>query len=289
MNVCYNIFVMKKIIILFGFLIMFAQSVIANPVEVVVLPISIVSSFENYYSFENVDEIASNDVINYFNKSLKIHSPNLYELNSKINNSQNLKNHVTNATDTFKSTGEIDYDSLKFIAKEFDANSVLLIYNFVTPKKENTKRDIYEVLDVNSSFDVQASNELKTEAVLINTNNDLVLWSATYRNILSDKLNHFKADTIPQAFEQLEKIKLYSKDILSKNIAQNVTLRFYPKVVRAVDVKTTGDEMNSGVLRFDKDIPSINTLIKKSTEVNTDDNTDQGFDENKYGELILGL
>jgi hypothetical protein len=292
MNMCYNIFMKNKLLILLIFFFSFVPMVFAKEFEVVVLPMSIVEERQNFYAFENPDEVVAGDVIKNFNQSFKVHSPDLYELNAKLNSSDDFKTYTKNAVKTFKATGEIDYDSLKHVAEAFNAHSVLLIYDFVTPKTGKAKRDIYEVLYVNSVFDIQNKNEMKTEAVLLDNVNDLVMWSATYRNPLSDKVDSYKALTYADAFAQCENLKLYSKDILSKNIAQNVTLRFYPKSVRAVDVKTTGEKMDSGIFKFDKDVPTIDTLIKKSLEnnkENTSDDEPDGFDENKYGEIILGL
>ena len=64
------------------------------------------------------------------------------------------------------------------------------------------------------------------------------MWSGKYKKILGDNETRFWAVTSSQAASQLEKMKFYSRDIISKDIAQNITLRFYPKVTKPVVPKS---------------------------------------------------
>ena len=74
----------------------------------------------------------------------------------------------------------------------------------------------------------------------------------------------------------LENIRMYSRDIISKDIAQNVTLRFFPKSIRPIDKKYSNSD-DGGILRYEKNIPSTQT---EKTPQKPDD---------YYGEMIFGI
>ena len=63
------------------------------------------------------------------------------------------------------------------------------------------------------------------------------MWSGKYTKNISDTYGYFSAQNQTQALSQLEKIKQYSYDIISKNISQSVYMRFFPKDVRTFAVK----------------------------------------------------
>ncbi len=65
------------------------------------------------------------------------------------------------------------------------------------------------------------------------------MWSGKYQRSLADNESRFWALTSSQAASKFEKLRFYSKDIVSKNISENITLRFYPKVVKPVLPKDT--------------------------------------------------
>ena len=93
-------------------------------------------------------------------------------------------------------------------------------------------------MEVSSAFEAYNSYTMETNVVLTDNVNDVVMWSGKYKKILGDNETRFWAVTSSQAASQLEKMKFYSRDIISKDIAQNITLRFYPKVTKPVVPKS---------------------------------------------------
>src|SRR5574344_1198358 len=291
MKMCYNIFMKIKFISCLFLFLLTMQITLASPFEVLFRSVSLTNSGDNFYGFDYADETVASDVIKIFNKSFKVHSPDLYSLNSKLNADSNLKYSLLTALKQYKSTESIDYSDLNKVANSFGAKSVLIIFNSIALKNNTQKHDLWEILDVASAFDIQSNYELKTTAILLDNVKNMVMWSATYKTNLNNKDGSFKALNYPQAIEQSEKFKLYSKDILSKNIAQNVTLRFYPQSVRAVEVKSTTDNMDAGILKFDKNIPDLTKYEHEAIQNVSpkSDNDDSEFDEKEYGEILYSL
>ena len=225
---CYN-FVMKifsKILLIFALFI--GNAAFSEQYKVLVLPVDIFTVCENYYCFEEPSTIIANDTINYLNKNGRITALNLYDVRNQLNGNPQLKNAATYSLNKYKNSNSIDFASLKKLSDGFDAKSILLISSQVG------KRSIWEVLEVSSVFEAVNQYSLDTNAVLLDNVNDIVMWSGKYTRNLGDSESRYWAKSASQAVSQYEKIKCYSKDIISTSIAQNIIQRFYPKSIKQI-------------------------------------------------------
>jgi hypothetical protein len=219
-----------KLFLVMIFVAPVAPVVYAETINLLVLPDE---------AFPTVSGIAAGDVADCFNKTAKIHayiSPVKY-----------------------KSSGKLDFTAYKRLAVPNDY--VLVISSYVVTGENKIKRDLREVMQLAQAFGIQYPFELETSVLLIDSPNDLVMWSKTYRKNLTN--NHDKFTP-----EEIENIKMYSKDILSQDIVQNITLRFFPKSIRPIDVSP----QTAPVLRYDT-TPAIKPSISPEN----------------YGEIIFGM
>ena len=92
---------------------------------------------------------------------------------------------------------------------------------------KNDKIDFNNLNDIAKNFGVKSVLLIDTYAI-----ND-----KKYAKNISDTYGYYSAQNQTQALSQLEKIKQYSYDIISKNISQNVYMRFFPKDVRTFSIK----------------------------------------------------
>lgn len=268
---------------------MFSPQAYAKKFQVVVLPVNSSAAYSKLFNTSDIDEIVAIDVINNFNSSYKIEAPNLSKVKSQISLSNELKDSVDTVTSKFTKNSEPDYSALKVIADSFNAKSVLIVYSYVQENGKSLKRDFFEIMKLSCAFELQADYNLVTEAVLFDDVNNLVMWSAMYKTPLNKKGIPLKISNELNAQEQVYNVKLYSKDILSKNISENVTLRFYPKSVNPITVKPTGEKMDSGVLKFDKDIPSLKKLINKKKGIPEYVEAPVQYDDDRWGEWIFDM
>ncbi len=222
--------------------------------DVLVLPADLFNTKENYYYFDEPSEIFANDIISSFNATNgKIKSPLLPEIRAGFNKNQELKKETDNALKQFKNKNKIDYQLFKKAGENFDCKSVLIISSSVKTNQNTPKRSIWEVLEITSAFDITYPYKLETSIVLLDTVNDLVMWSNNFTARIGDNTNNFNAKNYAQANEKLEKIKLYSKNIIAPSVSQNITLRFFPKTIRPV--KENFENTGGNPLRFEKNIP----------------------------------
>lgn len=274
MILCYNK-IMELLIKILLVMLLIISPAKAVSFDVLVLPTDLLSTKENYYNFNEMSEIIANDIIKNFNNSNgKIKSPNLYEVRQKLNQNSEQKTLTQNVLNKFKTSQNIDYASLKKIGQNFSCKSVLLISSYVTTNKNSTKRGLWEVLEVSSDFDTVYPYRLETSIVLIDTVNDIVMWSNHYSTKLGNNENIFSAQNYVEANEWLKKMSLYSKTIIAPSASQNITLRFFPKAIRPIENKQT--ENTGGALKFDKTIPEKPQNKNKK-------------DDDFFGEMIYGI
>ena len=195
--------------------------------KLLVLPAELYSN--NYYSFPEVSQIMAEDIINDFNKNDKISAISLYDVRKKLAENPSLKNSATYALDRYKNSNAVDFPTLKKLAQAFDVKSILIVSSTVV--QNSNKRNIWEVLEISSVFNAISTYNMETTALLTDNINDIVMWSGKFNRKLGDNESRFWAKSSSQAVSQLEKIKTYSKDIISKSVVQNVTRRFYTKTI----------------------------------------------------------
>lgn len=258
--------------------------------NVLVLPVDLYSVCSNYYCFDEVSNIIAEDVISNFNSSGSIASPTLYTIRAKLNSNPALKMNAANVLKRYSANEKsFDFTSMKALSEAFSVKSILVISNSVTTDKSRVRRNLWEMLELSTAFEIVYPYEMRTDAVLIDTVNGVVMWSGNFKRKVGNNNSQFHADSPSQARVKLEQIKYYSKEIAAKSIAQNVTLRFFPKTINPVFIPKKGEQ------------PEIGSFFRQSTPVSpkasgtsksAGDSKKGAVEEEKegdYGEMIYGL
>lgn len=244
--------------------------------NVVVLPADLLNVCNNFYCYPEVSEIIANDLISYFNNTDKVNSPSVVEVRRKLAENTAMRSSLQNALTAFRNNGNINFQVYKNVADIFNAKSVLLVSNTVPVENAYVKRNVWEILELSTMLDFSYPYVMETNAVLLDTYNDLVMWSGNYNKKISDSSGNFSAPKSSQSYSKYGFLQFYSKDILSKTIAENVILRFFPKTINPVvnteNVKPTGE-----YLRYESGNPSVKRPQRK--ELNPDE----------FGELLFDI
>lgn len=232
---------MKKIAIkiIFTIFLLLCAPIKSYAVEfnVLVIPTDIFNICDNYFCFPEPSEIAANYVIQELDSYKRINTVDLTSVRAKLEETPNLKESTQLMLKSFEQTEKIDFQVLNELSKEFGVKSIIIISSYAITDRSATRRDLWEVLEVSSAFKITYPFNLTTTAVLTDTVNDVVMWSGKYNKTVSDSNGFFLALNQAQAASHLEKIKQYYKSNVSKNISQNVRLRFFPKSVRTIEIK----------------------------------------------------
>ncbi len=236
---------MKKIFltIIFAITTVIALSKPAHAIQfdVVVLPAELFSVCDNYFCFSEPSEILANEVIQELDSYRGINTVDLATLRSYFVNNPELKTETEAMLENFEQTEKLNFDTLSKISKAFGVKSTIIISCYAITDRAATRRNLWEVLEVSSAFKITYPFNLTTTAVLTDNVNSTIMWSGKYNKTVSDTNGYFLALNQAQAVSHLEKIKQYFKNNVSKNISQNVHLRFFPKEIRTFTVKKNDD------------------------------------------------
>ena len=277
---------LKLFFVIFGFLVTLPAYSFVN-FNVVVLPTDLFKVCENYYCYPELSNIIAQDVINNFNATGRINSPSLYYMRSFLEQNPEVKKQVESVITRYNNDKSMDFAAMKIISKAFKANSLLIISNNVPVNGAYVTRNVWEMLVLSTDFDISYPYEMETNVTLTDTVNDLVMWHDVYKKKISDSNDNFKAPNASDAYAKLEFFRMYSKDILSKIISQNIYLLFFPKTVEpqpmVEDMKPEGAyfrfEENSSPKIRDKFIaPSIREYDEAGDEI-----------DDSYGEVMFGI
>ncbi len=225
-----------KILLLLVICVFSQKGAKAVQFDVLVLPTEVSSVCENYFCFPEPSEIAANYVINQLNETKNINVIKLSDVRAKLAANQNLKNETEGMLKNFEQTERIDYVVLKDLSEAFNVKSVILISCYAITDRAETRRNLWEVLEISSAFKITYPFNLTTTAVLVDTVNSTVMWSGKFSKTVSDSNGYFLALNQAQATSHLEKIRQYFRSFVAPSISQNVHLRFFPREVRTFTV-----------------------------------------------------
>lgn len=255
--------ILVKLFFIFCFLISTAKAQ-----DILVIPSDLLENKENYYCFTETSEIIAKDIIKNLNNSDgKIKTFDLYDIRSKFNNNSQLKS----ALKKYKNNN-IDYNAFKTIGRDFGCNYILLINSSVMTNKNSLKRNVWEVMEIATSFDITYPFRLDTSAVLLDSANELVIWSNNYSTKLGNNNSEFFAKNFAKANAEYEKIKLYSETVIAPSVSQNIVLRFYPKSITPLQPEI--NENSGGAIRFERTLPEKPNLKPR---------------EDFYGDMLYGI
>lgn len=210
--------------------------------DLLVLPTDIFSVCDNYFCFPEVSNIIAEDIIQNLEQYKNINIKTLYQVRQKLNSDYQLKQKAIKVIESYGEKDKIDFTNLNDLARAFEVKSVLIVDTYAINDKTSLRRNLWDTLEITSAFKITYPFELKTSAVLTDCVNSVVMWSGKYSKNVSDTFGYYNASNQTQALSHLEKIKQYSYDIVSKNISQNVYMRFFPKDVRTFQVKKQSED-----------------------------------------------
>lgn len=229
---------MRNIKIILTILVFIITTLSAHAIEfkLLVLPTTIFSACDNYFCFPEVSNIMAQDTIKNFYKYKNIKTSDLAQVRAILEQNPTLKSKTQSVLNQYAANDKIDFTTLKEIANAFDVKSVLLINSYATNDKMNSRKNLWDILEISSAFQITYPYVLKTNVVLTDCVNNLIMWSGKYSKEVSNSDGYYSATNQTQAMSQLEKVQLYSRDNISQNISQNVFMRFFPRDVRTINI-----------------------------------------------------
>lgn len=215
---------MKKFLVMF--LMLIGLTAFAKEEEVFVLPLYMTDvQNHNSYGFETASEIVADDIIQSFLLGNKINSPRLDNVKALMSNDYTLRE----VGEKFRKTSLIDFEKLAKASKSGSSDKILLVAGYVEDKN-GAKLDLWDTLKLASDFQIDYPYVLTTKVVLID-NEGIALWQKSYSMPLASNKKAFNAQNFSKAAEQYEKVRSFSKNIIAKDVEQNLVLRLNNKSI----------------------------------------------------------
>jgi len=222
---------MRRFLKLFvGFLLVFftARACFAEEYKVLVLPDNIQFDSTNYYIFPDSSVMFATDTINEIKKDGRVKTVSMTEVRDSLRKNTALQLLTKKALKEFKYNYNIPFVDFKSIAHNFSTDKVLVITSQTDSQKYVFRRTVWDILTIPGMSVFDPAYKMSTYVALIDVDKEQIIWQKTYYKTLSALSCRILAQTFAPATEQLEKIKKYSTDSLSPNIASMVELKILP-------------------------------------------------------------
>ena len=225
-------------IFLVGIVLIIAPQVFAESYKVLIIPDNIVT--ENIaidsYIYNDSAEFFANGIATILNDTDYINSPNVSETRALYKSNPSTLISAKNLTSRFKTTYNVDYVTLKKLAVKSNARYVLLLTTAVDSENYILRRTVWDFLNVAGATVVDPAYKISTYAVLVDTKDNITLWTDTYQKTISVCENRIITRGPSPQTEQLQKVKDYSR-YLCPQIAQDVQAKVLPPELLAKESK----------------------------------------------------
>ena len=221
-------------LLLVGIILVFAPVVFAQEYKVIVIPDNIVTENASLdsYIYDAASEFFADEVINILNQTDFITAPRVSETRHTLKGRPNAMLAAKSLTDRFRTTYNVDYNLVRKLAVNLNAQYVLLITSYIDSENYILRRTFWDFLNIAGATVVDPAYKVSTYAVLVDTNTNHTLWSDTFYKTISVCENRIITRGPSPQTEQLQKIKDYSR-LLCPEIAQNVQKSILPPEVMA--------------------------------------------------------
>lgn len=226
----------RKLVV--GIVLCIAPCVSAEQYKVLVVPDNIVTenAAVDSYIYNSASEFFANEVVNILNATDYIKCPTVSEERKLLKDNPSYMISARNLTNSFKTSYNIDFVTLKKIAAQSNSRYALLLTSAIDSENYILRRTVWDFFNVPGATVIDPAYKVNTYAALVDTKNNLVLWSNTfYKTISAVESRILTRGPSPQT-EQLQKLRDYSR-MLCPEIAQNVQLKVLPSDVFSKESK----------------------------------------------------
>ncbi len=253
---------MKRFLTMFFILLGLAAN--AKGQDVYVLPLFMNGeTAANAYGFETASEIFAGDIIRNFLLGTKVNSTKLSSVKALHSNDIVL----SQIADKYRKTGVIDFEKLISVSGKDMANKTLLVASFVEDVNGNLLEP-WDVMKFASVLNIDSSYFLTTKVMLVDNKDGVLLWQKSYEMPLTSANKPFTAVNYTKAVEQYEKLRSYSKNVVAKDVEQNLNLRFGHKTINyAKNIKNQPNASEGIGLKYYKQggVPTVKITQPEET------------------------
>ena len=224
-------------LLIVGAIILFSSQVYAEEYKVLVLPDNIVTENLDVDSYiYDPTEFFADGIITILDETDFIATKPVSDTREILKKEASLYIPTKNMTNKFKTTYNIEYPTVRKLAQKFGTRYVLLLTSTVDAQNYILRRTWWDFFNIPGASVIDPAYKINTYAVLVDTKNNLSVWSDTYYKTISVCENRIITRGPSPQTEQLAKIKDYSRYICPQ-IAENVQKAVLPSSVYSKESK----------------------------------------------------
>lgn len=220
-----------KIFFIFGAMLLTAQYCLAEDYKVLVLPDNIQFDSTNYYIYPDSSVIFASDTINEFKKDGRIKTVSMTEVRDTMRKNTKISITTKNALREFKYNYNIPFVDFKAVADSFSTDKILIISSQTDVQNYFLQRTLWNFLNIPGAVVINPAYKMSTYVALVDVKKEQVLWQNVYHHKISSMESRIIAQNFAPATEQLEKIKSYSSEFLSPDIAKTIQAKLLPSSI----------------------------------------------------------
>ncbi len=199
--------------------------------KILVLPDSLNFSSTNYYAYPDTSIIFASDIINNLKRSGKVQTVSMTQVRDTFRKDLKLQILAKSTLKEFKYNYNVGFVDLKRLTHRFGTNKVLIVTSSTDVQNYVLRRTVWDFLNIPGATVIDPAYKLSSYAVLVDVDNEEVLWQKIYHKNISSRENRMIPVNFAPAAEQLEKIKSYSEYFIAPEIAQMVEFKILPQLV----------------------------------------------------------
>ena len=237
--------------ILFVFIFLITQGISsAKECKILVLPDCLEVKSSEYFIYNEPSELLASDIIDYLDKNTSVKAPSVSYVHNVIFKNQRLELQTRDTLKRFKYTYNINYQAVSSIAKVFGVDKVLLITSGLDTQSYILRRTFWDFLNIPGAAVIDPAYMMTTNMVLVDVNKEVILWQNLYRKKITKVENRMMATNFGPAYEQLNKIKIYST-LLAEIVGIEVSNVIDPKPIEELQ---KGKKVKSKIMENGMDI-----------------------------------
>ena len=171
--------------------------------------------------YTNTAEFFTPYIVNEINKTHYMQAPTVNDVRNKIKRDYWLTKSAAKAMDDFRRYYTLDFNFAKKIGDLYNTNLVLLLTSSIDANNYVMRRTWWTFFEIPGSSALDPALKINIYSVLIDTEQNIIVWSKTYQKTISTVENRIVPVGYTPQTEQLQHFKDYSV-YLAPRVAQSL-------------------------------------------------------------------
>ena len=257
-----------------------------NQKNILVLSDRVEQANAKYFVYPQISELVASEIINRLNMDGSIKAPVLSDVRSELR-SEELVRSSYRLLNNYRYTYDVDYSSLRKIAKHFNADNVLLVTGSLDTTSDFLKPTWWSFLNVPGENVVKSEFIIYTYMALVDLNSETITWHNVYeRKLEAPEFGMSNLNYSPDS-KQLNKVKK-GAFLIAKDAVYRIESVLTPSAVEGKTPPTVHEMLKMKInKKYEESVQNINAVKDKTVQKIKDAKMSKTKDLEDDSELYL--